>query len=162
MRNLVLLVLFSIGVTFFGQEKKFKVTESVKEQRDKGYPINVLEELPLVKGCESLEGNIRLSAKCMKDQINFLFAPFMEGADKVSKGKGVNVYIEFIIEKDGSISKPERVKVSEEDLDEFVRNAFEKFRAKINQEEIFINPGRVHNRDVNTLYGVKYMTAFKR
>ena len=161
MRNLILIILFSLGVSF-AQEQKLEVTESVKELRAKGYPLNVLEELPMVKGCESLAGHKGYLAKCMKDQINFIFAPFMEGAEKVSKGNGVRVYIEFVINQDGSISAAERVKVSEQDLDEFTREAFEKFRKKINEEKIFVSPGRVHERDVNTLYGVRYLKAFKR
>lgn len=162
MRNLILNLLLSLGALIFAQEKKFEVTETVEELRAKGYPLNVLEELPMVKGCESLAGHKGYLAKCMKDQINFIFAPFMKGAEKVSKGNGVRVYIEFVINQDGSISAAERVKVSEQDLDEFTREAFEKFRKKINDEKIFVSPGRVHERDVNTLYGVRYLKAFKR
>ena len=164
--EVVLILFLAFNVSLFAQEKKqekkYEVTTTVKEQRAKGYPMNVLEELPVVKGCESLASSQRHMAKCMKDQINFLFKPFMEGAEKVSKGNGVNVYIEFIINQDGTISDVQRLKVSEEDLDEFVRDAFSKFRAKVNKEKIFVKPGRVYDRDVNTLYGVKYMQAFKK
>lgn len=162
MRYLIILCL-SLGVLTFAQEKnqEFEVTETVKEHRAKGYPLSVLEELPVAKGCESLKDNKRYLAKCIKDQINYMFTPFMEGAEKVSNGNGVRVYIEFVIQKDGTISDAIRVKVTEQDLDKFTREAFEKFKDKLNKEKLFVSPGRVYDRDVNTLYGVRYLKAFK-
>ena len=156
------LIITVFSVFSFAQEKEYDTnTESVKKQRAMGYPLNVLEELPVVKGCESLADNKNLMAKCMKDQFNFLFAPFMEGIDKEAKDKGVNIYAEFVIQKDGKISMIERLKVSEPQLDKFVRDAFVKFRRKILQDEIIVKPGRIYDRDVNTLYGVKYLASFE-
>ena len=153
------MLFFTVG---FAQEKQYDTnTKSVKKQRALGYPISVLEELPVVKGCEALAGNKAYAAKCMKDQFNFLFAPFMNGIEKETKANGVSVYVEFIIEKDGSISMVERLKVSDRGLDEFVRNAFVQFRRKILQDKIIIKPGRIYDRDVNTLYGVKFNKAFE-
>lgn len=161
MKNLVIIFLMILGISTYAQNDDLIVTDAVREHRAKGYPLSVLEELPLVKGCEALASNQRLSAQCMKDQINFMFQPFMEGAENVSKEVfGVRVYIEFVIHPDGSISEPIRMQVSENELREFVENAFEEFRKKVVDEGLFVKPGMVHNREVNTLYGVRYMRAF--
>lgn len=161
MKNIVVIILMILSFPIFAQNDDLIVTESVREHRAKGYPLSVLEELPLVKGCEALASNQRLSAQCMKDQINFMFQPFMQGAEKVSNEVfGVRVYIEFSIQPDGSISDPIRMQVSENELREFVENAFEAFKQKVVEEELFLKPGRVHNRDVSTLYAVRYMKAF--
>ena len=159
---LISFVLFFASAAVFAQEEKLDTnTKTVKEQRAMGYPLSVLEELPVVKGCEALAENKAYAAKCMKDQFNFLFAPFMEGIEKETKAVGVSVYLEFVIEKDGSISQIERLKVSDKQLDDFVRDAFVKFRRKIIQENIIVKPGRIYDRDVNTLYGVKFNKAFE-
>ncbi|MDO5656656.1 MAG: hypothetical protein Q4G27_11020 [Flavobacteriaceae bacterium] len=158
--SLIICVVFTC---VFAQEKTWDTnTESVQKQRAMGYPLSVLEELPVVKGCEALASNKVYSAKCMKDQFNFLFAPFMKGIEKETKLNEVSIYIEFIIEKDGSISMIERLKLNDRSLDEFVRNAFVQFRRKIIQEKIIVKPGRIYDRDVSTLYGVKFYKVYKK
>lgn len=163
MNKIVILfaILFSFGLSAQEETKYDTSTASVKKQRAMGYPLSVLEEIPVVKGCEALAENKAFAAKCMKDQFNFLFAPFMEGIDKHAKDKGASVYVEFTINEDNSISVIERLKISEPDLDEFVRDAFTKFRRKIIQEKIIVKPGRIYDRDVKTLYGVRFITSFK-
>lgn len=151
------------SISSFAQISDLEVTDEVKKHRAKGYPMSVLEELPLVKGCEALAENKNFAARCMKDQINFMFQPFMEGAENVSEElNGVRVYIEFVIQPDGSISEPIRMQVSEPELRNFVENAFAEFRQKVKDEELFIQSGKVHDRKVNTLYGVRYLKAFHR
>ena len=162
-KNSMVILFLLMGLGIHAQETKLDTnTQSVKEQRAMGYPLSVLEELPIIKGCEALAENKIYLAKCMKDQFNFLFAPFMGGIEKETKANGISVYIEFTIEKDGTISDIQRLKTSEQSTDEFIRKAFIQFRRKILQEKLIVSPGRIYDRNVNTLYAVKFNKAFQR
>lgn len=93
--------------TEFALPVKFKLDAAVPA--DKTLNINDLDEAPVMLGCETLSGEER--QKCSNEKlIQAVYANVKYPAEARSKGVEGMVVVKFIIEKDGSVTKPEIVK----------------------------------------------------
>ncbi len=89
---------------------KFKLDEEDKNvPANKPLTINDLEETPVMLGCEQLKGEERQN--CSNGKLfQAIFANMKYPAEARKVGVEGTVYVKFIIEKDGSITKPEIIK----------------------------------------------------
>lgn len=93
--------------TEFALPVKFKLDASAKN--GKALNINDLDEAPVMLGCESLTGEER--QKCSNEKLfQAVYANVKYPTEAKTKGVEGMVVVKFIIEKDGSVTKPEIVK----------------------------------------------------
>ncbi|MBK8562139.1 MAG: M56 family metallopeptidase [Saprospiraceae bacterium] len=89
---------------------KFKLEEEDKKASvDKPLTINDLDEMPVMLGCEQFTGDERKKCSDMK-LIEAVFANVKYPAEARKNGVEGTVFAKFIIEKDGSITKPEIIR----------------------------------------------------
>ena len=103
------------------QEVEQRVTGQKSVARDEVF--RVVEEMPRFPGCEELADDPKAAKKCADGKmLEFLYTNIKYPARARSNGVEGNVVVQFIVEKDGSISNPKVIRDPDASLsDEAIR-----------------------------------------
>ncbi len=145
MKKGLLIAYCFMSVVIFAQEKE-----------EFAYPINAIKKLPVIQGCEEVEAEPEANLECLKNTFEEMFIPYIKNLPKYAKDDTVEVYIEFAITKNGEISMPKRVTVSEEKMGDYVKEGYKQFRRDFIMNKTKVAPGIGRKGEpVNTLFAIR-------
>ncbi len=127
-----------------------------QQKKEYAYPLTSLKQLPVLEQCSDFKDDSEQNLICLKTEFEKMFTPYIKKLPKLAKQDIVEVYIEFTINKDNTISMPRRVIVSEEKMGDYVKEGYKQFRRDFIQNKTDITPGINRNgQEVNTLFAIR-------